>query len=261
MLPSRAVRSIIWILLFCVGLLGVITPLVYLHVSSGLPAIDTDYQIENLLRIVVEGERISVKLGQSDRTATQVPFARPDFAKLPKDLVALYLSQRGCPTYFQTPKEEGFAWGRRVFLDLFGIDRPGNGWCERLFAARIAQRLGITGSLTQAIAAHKIHSALTKDQLIAFDLESIWFDEGVVGVDAASRKLFQRPVAELQLAELAELQLALPPFGYYRQLRDCQNPTLIRQNRDVVLKGLAQDALVSETQAKEATSGPVFCAR
>ena len=36
--------------------------------------------------------------------------------------------------------------------------------------------------------------------------------------------LFKKPLTELNLSELAEFTLAMPPHGYWFQLKACQNP-------------------------------------
>ena len=46
---------------------------------------------------------------------------RPEFARLPKNLVASYITERGCPTYFQTPREYGWPWAKRQFLGLVAV--------------------------------------------------------------------------------------------------------------------------------------------
>ncbi|MHB8874137.1 MAG: transglycosylase domain-containing protein [Myxococcaceae bacterium] len=254
-------RSAIWITLFLLGLTGVVIPLVYLYTASHLPALESEFDLEKLLRFQIEGERMSVKMGQYARETGSIDFERPEFAKLPKDLVALYISQRGCSTFFQTPREEGGKWAWRMFAGTFGSEAGGDGWCERLFASRLAERIGAKGTLQRAIGAHKIHGFLQKDQLVAYDLNSIWFDQAVIGLDAASARLFKKRPEQLTLSEMAELELALPPHNYYQQIRDCQNPSLIRQNRDYILQRLMADALVPEDRAKNAMGQPVACTR
>ena len=254
-------RSAIWISLFLLGLTGVITPLIYLYVASQLPTLESEFDLEKLLRFQVEGERMSVKLGQYARETGSIDYERPDFAKLPKDLVALYISQRGCPTFFQTPREEGLKWGWRMVVGLLGSEPGGDGWCERQLSLRLADRVGAKGNFQKAVAAHKIHGFLQKDQLIAYDLTSIGFDQAVIGIEAASARLFKKKPDQLSLSEMAEFEMALPPHNFYQQVRDCQNPSLIRQNRDYVLQRLMTDALVPEDRAKNAMGQPVACTR
>jgi len=256
---ARPVKQVIWIVLFLAGVLGVLVPLMVLYTAAQLPQLDSEFDLNHHLKAAIESERMGVKRMQYDGRDVAVTFERPDFARLPKDLVALYISQRGCPSYFQTEREEGMTWGWRMLMGSVGREMGGDGWCERLFATRLAERIGAQGGLEQTVGGHKIHAVLSKDQLVAYDLFSIRFEHGVVGVDGLALKFFRKPLEDLQLSELAELMLALPPVNGYDQLKDCQNPSMIQKARDRVLQDLARDALVAPDRAKNAQGQPVSC--
>jgi hypothetical protein len=255
------VKTLLWLVLFLIGLAGVALPAVYLHAASQLPQLETEFDLEKQLRNSIEGERMSLRAGTFDRSRS-IEYKRPEFARLPKDLVALYIAQLGCPTYFQTPREDGPAWAWRLFSQLtLGSEPPGDGACERLIATRLAMALGIQGNLELTVATHRLHSFLQKDQLIAYDLSALYFDRGIVGVEDAAFKVFGRELDALQLPELAELALTLPPHSFYQDAVFCRNASLIRQNRDVLLDDLAAYKLVTEERASNARSQPVDCVR
>lgn len=237
----------------------VLTPLIYLYTSTKLPQLESEFDLERLLRQSIESERRSTLMGQFDKQKQNIDFKRPDFARLPKNLVAAYITERGCPTYFQSPREDGYPWSKRLFLGLVNVEPSGDGWCEALFGANLAYRVGAKGSLELTVATHKIHRFLKKDTLIAYDLHSIRLAPGVIGVEDGARELFKKPLAELNLAEIAEYALALPPNGYWGQMRACQNPTLIRQARDQVVQRLQMVSLIPESEARAAQSQPVAC--
>lgn len=256
-------KTVFWLVMFLVGLAGVVIPLTYLYTASKLPRLESEFDVESQLRHRIEGDRMSVMVGRMDqggKDRASVAFTRPDFSRMPKDLVALYIRQMDCPTYFQTPREDGRAWAWRLFVGVtVGSSPPGDGACERRLAMRIAREIGIEGKLALSVAAHRLHAFFQKDQLIAYELSTLRFERGVIGVEDAARKLFGRDLGELQLSELAELQLALPPYGYYGDLKACKNAGLIRQNRDMLLQDLAGYALVSEERARNAIAQPVAC--
>lgn len=260
MVALRPVRSLLWIILFLTGLVGVVTPATYFYTASKLPPMDTEFDIEKQFKHSIEGERRSFQAGQYERPKVSPTFTRPDFSKLPKDLVALYITQMGCPTFFQTPREDGTRWAWRLFSDVvLGSQQEGDGTCELILLQRIAATLGVTDRLELTVAAHKLHGFLQKDQLIAYDLSILWFSRGVVGVEDAARQLYGRELDSLQLPELAELQLALPPYSYYNDIRTCKNASMIRENRDRLLDELAQFQLISQERAKNAKGQPVAC--
>lgn len=253
-------KAIIWFVLFLLGLAGVLIPIDYLYNASKLPTMDSEYDIEKRLKHGIEGERMSLVSGMMVKPDRSMEFTHPDFSRLPKDLVAIYITQMGCPRFFQTPREDGAAWGWRLFLGVAtGGQPPGDGGCERLFAFRIAWKLGVRDNTELTVAANKIHGFLQKDQLIAYDLAIITFERGIVGVEDVAYKLFGKELDKLSLSELAELQLVLPPYGYYNDLKTCTNPAIMKQNRDLILKYTLGAQLLSPDKVNNAIAQPVFC--
>ncbi len=254
------VRAFIWIVVFLVGVAAIVLPSTYVYAASDLPRLQSEHDLETHLRISIEGERMSGRAGVIQRADRPVKFEKPDFASLPTDLVALYISGAGCPTFFQTAREDGPRWVMRLGYSLMNRGMPGDGECERYLALRLAVTLGVGTELERTIAAHKLHRFLQRDQLIAWDLASTFFDRGVVGIEDAAWTLYRKAPAEMSLAELAEFSLALPVHGgHYGDLKSCRNGSLIKQNRDGILRRLEADALVTPERARAATEAPVAC--
>lgn len=243
------------------AIIVVLTPLVYLWTASKLPQMESEFDLERILRHSIESERRASLMGQFDKAKSPIDFQRPDFARLPKNLVASYITERGCPTYFQTPREDGYPWSKRQVLNLFNIEPNGDGWCEQLFAFNLAYRIGAKGTLEATVAANKIHRFLKKDTLIAYDLHSVRLAPGIIGVEDGARELFHKPLAELNLAEIGEYALALPPHGYWTQIRHCDNASLIRQSRDTIIGHLQSVSLIPESEGRNAQAQPVACLR
>jgi hypothetical protein len=258
-------RSFLWISFLAVLLVGVLVPALYFRAVYKLPALETHFDLDNLLKPSIEGERASYASGTMDKEDPErLRYHRPDFATLPKELVAFYITELGCPTFFQTPREEGLAWGWRLFSALLFSRQPsGDGWCERTFSYRLADAIYIKDPLERMAAAHRMHRFLQKDQLVAYDLATLRVGRrGIVGVEDISRALFNgRAPEELDLSELAELSLALPPHGYFRELDTCSNAGLMRQARDILLGRLAQAALIPTERMRAAQAEPVSCMR
>lgn len=252
-------RFVLWIALFVLALTAVVIPLVYLYTARRLPRLGSELDLERRLRASIESERMSVQLGAFAESAGGVRFERPSLDRYPKDLVALYLSQRGCPGYLQTPREEGAGWGLRMIAGLLGTELSGDGFCEKVFAWRMAERIGARGALQLTVGAHKVHGILGKEQLIAYELAAMRFERAVVGVEAASFVLFKKPLSDLQLSELGELAVALPPHNYYDHVKNCRSPSIVRQNRDYLLQAAAQRGLIGADQVKLARLQPLAC--
>jgi hypothetical protein len=242
------VKSAIWIVLFVLGLTGVLIPTSCFYIASQLPSLESEFDLRSQLR----------RRGGSDSGAAE---PHPDFARLPRDLIALYISQLGCPTFFRTQREDGARWAWRVMAASAGWEQGGDGACELRLALRLATAVGIRGNLRQFMAAHKIHAFLQKDQLISYDLQFATFDRGLVGIDAAAKVLFNQDLRALELSQMAELILALPPSDLFHELKACRNPALIRQSRDQMLILAARDSLLSLDSMQAARVEPAYCTR
>jgi len=248
------VRLTLWITLFLLALAGVLVPVAYLRLASELPPLEDEAELRAQLRRSVGATPPEMTPAEGFRLVDG-----PDFARLPRDLLAIYISQLGCPEYFGSAPDEGLPWLWRMWSGLWGIEPPGDGRCERLLSLRVAASLGLGGSSRHEVAANKIHRILQKHELIAYDLAVVSFEPGVVGVEGAAKELFGKDLKSLRLAELAELMLALPPHEIYDELKQCRNASLIRRSRDYVLSVLVSHSLVSSDRANAAQAHPVAC--
>lgn len=263
LVSNALVRTLLWIVLFLFGLTGVLVPAAYLWTATKIPQLNNEYDLESLMRLAVETERMSIALGLPPKERGFVTWEKPDLARYPKDYVALYLSQMGCPNYFKSPREDGLKWSWRLMRSTWGdaLSDGGPGACEFLFASRIARTLNIKGAMETAVAVNKLHGFLQKDQLVAYDLSSTYFDRGVMGVEHAIRITMNKELKDMSLPELAEAALVSPPYHLFDEVKTCVNAALIKRARDEVLAQLAADELVSQEQATAAQAAPVACLR
>jgi hypothetical protein len=258
------VKPVLLLIIMLVVSALLIVPVWYIGASSSLPPLESEFDLERLLRERIEGERAQRFAATSQRPdQEQIAFITPELSRYPKDAVALYISSMGCATFFQTPREGDAAWlWRLVRKQVFRSEEPaGDGRCELEIARHIAWAIRIRGGLAETLAIHRIRTMLPKGKLVAYDLATWTFDQGVVGLEAASEALYRRKLDQLKLDELAELSLALPPLGYYWNLAACTNTTGIRQARDSTLTQLANDSLVPVDRARQAQAQPVACTR
>ncbi len=256
----RLLRAILVLLLVLVGVLGIIVPIAWVHTASNLPTrIESALEIELNLRQQIESERYSMKSAIGDREKQSIKWDRPEFRQIPKAAIAFYITETGCPTFFDAPPEGGLPWLRRLFASLDDQILDGDGACELIMARRLARRLGAQKPFEVMVAADRIHRFLSKDELVAFDLSSLQFDRGIVGIEAAATAVFNKPLSALTIAEYAELQIALPPWGYWEDLKSCVRPLLIRQNRDGLVERLKLVGLISEEMAQAAIAADTHC--
>ena len=256
----RSLKFPLFLMLLVVILAAVVGPVLWLYTAATLPVpIETKNDIESNLRQIIESERQSLQATRAVRERVPVRWDTPDITRIPKHVLAIYTNENGCPTYFQTPKEGPLKWGQRLVRAFGRTGMAGDGSCELYFARRLARQLRATSTFDETVAADRIRKLLTKEELVAYDLQSAWLQRGLVGIDVASRDLLQKELLDLSLAEMAELMLAMAPYEQWDIVRQCSNHVLITQNRDVILWNLQQAGLITQEQYRSAQALPPRC--
>jgi membrane carboxypeptidase/penicillin-binding protein len=253
----KGLRFLVIAMLGAVLLGAIVLPVAWYTTASSLPvSIDSNLDLELALRASIESDRQTVEIRKEASRRKPISWERPDFTKLPKDLVSMYMTEMGCPRFFQTPRESGWAWTRRTLDTLRKVYPDGDGFCEMVLVQNLALQLGAKSTLEYAVMADKIHRHLQKDEMVAFDLLSRRFGNGLVGIDVASRVLLDKELAELTLSETAELVLAL---DFWKDIANCTNEPLIRLNRDKIIGHLEYVGLTTRELAKIAKAQPPRC--
>jgi penicillin-binding protein 1A len=103
-------------------------------------------------------------------------------------------------------------------------------------------------------AAIEMDRRYSKEQILEAYLNTIYFNHGWYGVDAAARHYFGKPASRVSLAEAASLA-AMPksPVLY----DPSRHPERNRERRDLILDLMAEQGLVTRAQAAEAKAAPV----
>jgi len=260
----RALKTLIkltlWLTLISAVAFGIVAPSIYMYTAANLPnQIESEADVEMHLRQSIESERQSVQSARPANERESVKWPRPDFSTIPKHFIALFITATGCPDYFRSPREEGWPWNKRLIASASNKILDGDGACELIYARQLAERLGMKTDMQKLVGADRIHRFLQKDQLVSFTLHSMWFDQGVIGIEKASEVVMAKPLNQLTLAEMTELQLAVPPWGYWEDIRNCRNAALLKEARDTLLNQLAEIGHISDEMARSATSQPVRC--
>jgi membrane peptidoglycan carboxypeptidase len=98
--------------------------------------------------------------------------------------------------------------------------------------------------------AHRIESALSKDQILQLYLNVIYLGDGTYGVEAASRHYFGKSVGRLSMSEAAMLA-ALPRAPSVYDPQDHPDRALARRN--LVLSLMAKEGYITVAQANAAS--------
>ncbi len=106
----------------------------------------------------------------------------------------------------------------------------------------------ILRKLKEAWLALQIEKLYTKDEILEFYLNQMYFGHGAYGIETASRFYFNKSAKDLTIAEAALLAgiIALP--NKYSPIR---NPELSQRRHWKVLHDLVEEGIITEKQARE----------
>jgi penicillin-binding protein 1A len=107
----------------------------------------------------------------------------------------------------------------------------------------------ITRKLREFITAVQLERSFTKNEILEFYLNVVYFGRGTYGIAAASQLYFGKSPAELDLAEVATLIALLKGPAYYDPYN---HPERSQARRGVVLSQMVKYGFISEEQAAAA---------
>ena len=111
-----------------------------------------------------------------------------------------------------------------------------------------------TRKIREARLALALEKRFSKGEILARYLNIAYFGSGAYGVEAAARRYFSKPAADLNLTEAATLAAIVKGPTAYDPLR---NPENASQRRNVIINRMADLGYVSREQAERATSVPM----
>ncbi len=119
----------------------------------------------------------------------------------------------------------------------------------------LSQEKTIIRKIKEAILALQLERRYTKDELLALYLNQIYFGSGAYGVESAAQLFFGKPASQMDLAQCA-LIAGLPkaPSRYTPLV----NPDLAEKRRNLVLRLMLNQGLITDARYQLATSQPVL---
>jgi penicillin-binding protein 1A len=118
----------------------------------------------------------------------------------------------------------------------------------------LTQEKTLLRKLKEIALAIRIERAYTKDEILERYLNQVNFGQGRYGVATAARYYFNKDVSKLTLSESA-LLVALPKSPEY--LSPYRYPERAKARRNLVLKQMYKDHIISEEEYKRAISEPL----
>ena len=112
----------------------------------------------------------------------------------------------------------------------------------------------IERKICEAVVAAELERHYTKDQILEFYLNSVFFGANAYGVEAGAREYFGKDVDELSIAEAAALMAPIRnPTFYHPRLR----PENVLKARNDVIDRMARNGYITVAQATEAKAEPL----
>ena len=210
------------------------------------------------LRAIAAGPQIRVDLGSHDGAVECVCALPVAYADLPPHLVRALIAYED--RRFRV--HSGVDWiglARALASNLTGGGLQGGSTITQQLARNLGvgdARSGLAGvfrKLREAIVAHRMEMAMTKDEIIAAYLNTADFGRSdgwtAWGVQIATHKYFHKPVQEVNLYEAAQLVGILGGTTAYNPLR---NPRAADRRARRVLRAMAAAGLARQSDVAAA---------
>jgi penicillin-binding protein 1A len=243
-------RRVLWRVVGCAVVLNLMA-IAEFHVVGYLPALAPlrNYAPAESTHIYSADGRLVGQLYRERRRVVPLD-------QIPEHVVHAFLAAEDADFYDHDGIDiEGIV--RAVFKNL----RPG---ARRQGASTITQQtiktmvLGpertYARKLKEALLARQLELILSKNEILHIYLNEIYFGAGAYGVDEAARTYFDKPAAELDLAEGATLA-AIPRRP--AQYNPSTHPEDSQRRRDQILEQMQEHGWATAEQVAEALAGPV----
>jgi len=106
----------------------------------------------------------------------------------------------------------------------------------------------------EAALARRIENRYSKDEILAFYMNRIYFGSGLYGIERAAQGFFMKPASKLSRGEAAMLAGVIRGPSLLNPFRSLENATA---TRDEVLARLLADRVITREQAEAAKAEPV----
>ncbi|WP_159681601.1 penicillin-binding protein 1A [Luteimonas sp. 9C] len=249
--PSRLRRLLRWtlVLVLVLGILGAITGgILYAAVASKLPDVEAlrDIEMQEPMYVYARDGRLIALFGETRRYPV-------DIEDVPDRLKQAFLATEDARFYEHGGIDyRGVA--RALWLLATTSDRrvPGGSTITQQVARQffLSSEYSFTRKFAEMLLARKMEQNLSKDEIFELYLNKSFFGNRAYGVAAAAEFYYGKPLAELDLDEMASLA-AIPKFP--SSGNPLSNPERAKERRDVyVLSRMQELGFISAQEASAA---------
>jgi len=223
----------------------------YYYVQPGLPQAETirDIPLQIPLRIYSRDGYLIEEIGQRRRVLI-------DYEDLPTHVIEAFIAAED-RRFFEHPGIDYVGVSRALFqLVTTGRVEAGGSTLTQQLARDYFLNLDPTldRKFKEAALAVKIEQQFTKQQILELFLNKMFFGQRAYGVAAASQVFFNKPLADISVAEAATLAGVLPAPSRYNPVR---SPVNAERRRGYVLGRMLDLGFIDRPAYDEAMGWPM----
>ncbi|HJO12198.1 MAG TPA: PBP1A family penicillin-binding protein, partial [Gammaproteobacteria bacterium] len=242
-------------LLGSAALLGVImvTAAAYLYLAPLLPSAETykNVQLETPLRIYTADNKLIDEIGNRRNPV--------NFEEIPDVLINALIATEDV-RFYSHPGVDIQALLRGFYGFVRGVNLGGGSTITMQLANNISFDSDnvYLRKFKEIPFALQIQRELSKEEVLALYLNTIYFGAGADGIGAAAFVYYGKPVSELSLPEAAMMISLLPCPSTCNPL---SNPERAIARRETRLQNMFSEGMISEAEFEESVNAPVTAAR
>jgi penicillin-binding protein 1A len=160
--------------------------------------------------------------------------------------------------YYQHEGIDFIAILSAVVDNLRGVTRGGSTITSQVAKQSfVGDEISIRRKVAEAVVAAELERRYTKDQILEYYINSIYWGAGAYGLQSASSEYFNKDVAELTLDEAATLVVIIRSPAYYNPRK---YPDRVLERRNDVLDVMLKEGFIVDIQHRSAKLAPLIIA-
>ncbi|HEX9023628.1 MAG TPA: transglycosylase domain-containing protein, partial [Geobacteraceae bacterium] len=221
------------------------------YINATLPKVDrlADYRPPIVSQVFGDDGSLVGEFYLERRTVVPVE-------KIPRKLIQAFMAAEDA-NFYQHKGIDYLGIVRAAFKNLLSFSKKEG---ASTITQQVAKSMLLTPEkkfsrkLKEAILAHRMEKALTKDEILYIYLNQIYLGAGAYGVQLAAETYFAKDVEQLNLAEMAMLAGLPKAPSIYSPIKHLDRA---RQRQGYVLERMVKEGYISQAEADHARSTPI----
>ena len=157
--------------------------------------------------------------------------------------------------YYQHEGVDFIAILSAVLDNLRGVTRGGSTITSQVAKQSfVGDEISIRRKVAEAVVAAELERRYTKDQILEYYINSIYWGSGAYGIQSAAFEYFDKTIQELTLDEAATLVVIIRSPAYYNPRK---YPDRVLERRNDVINIMLKEGFIVDVQARSAKLAPL----